>query len=135
MLVSLTLSSPQEREAINSRMSFYLSVVLKGLIWGDLWVRMGPSGGERQFWRYEETIQGGGRFQGSSLETEKRWFYGPKSDRAIVGRGWMTPLGRLDHEDLCSQLGNRLNWHGVRGVVHIGRTESKTYLRSWARTV
>lgn len=29
-------------------MSFYLSVVLKGLIWGDLWVRMGHSGGERQ---------------------------------------------------------------------------------------
>ena len=48
MLVSLTSSSPQEREAINSRMSFYLSVALKGLIWGDLWVRMGHSGGERQ---------------------------------------------------------------------------------------
>ena len=47
----------------------------------------------------------------------------------------MTPLGRLDHEDLCSQLGNRLNWHGVGGVVHIGRTESKTYPQSWARTV
>lgn len=29
MLVSLTSSSPQEIEAINSRMSFYLSVALK----------------------------------------------------------------------------------------------------------
>ena len=40
----------------------------------------------------------------------------------------MTPLGRLDHEDLYSQLCNGLNWPGVGGVVHIGRTESKTYL-------
>ena len=84
-----------------------------------------------EFW----TIQGGGRFQGSSLEIEKRWFYGPKSDRAVVGRCWVTLLGRLDHEGLCSQLGNGLNWHGAGGVVHIRRTESKTYLQSWARTV
>lgn len=57
------------------------------------------------------------------MEIEKRWFYGPKSDRAVVGRCWVTLLGRLDHE------------HGAGGVVHIRRTESKTYLQSWARTV
>lgn len=57
----------------------------------------------------------------------------PKSDRAMVGRGWMTPLGRLDHED-CVPAGQQAQLAWNEEVVHMG-TESKTYLRSWARTV
>lgn len=72
-----------------------------------------------EFWRNEGTVRGGGRFERPSSETGKGWFYGPKSDRTLVGRGCVISLGMLDPGDQRSQLGNELKWHGVWGVVHI----------------